>query len=517
MKLAVIYARYSSDRQTEQSIEGQVHECQRFAQRNDIVIVHTYIDRAMSGTNDNREDFQRMLKDSDKKSFDYVLVYKLDRFSRNKYEMAIHRKRLKDNGIKILSAMENIPDSPEGTLLESLLEGMNQYYSEELSQKTKRGMNETRKKGNFIGGVVNYGYVVSGNKVLILEEEASVVRDIFTQYANGKRIADIIRDLHNRGITNRGAPFKFHMLYSMLRKEKYTGIYRVNGIVYDKIYPAIIPTDLFELVGKRIDANKHGKHVTDVSYLLRGLVYCGLCGTKMVSYTGTSKNKRIWRYYKCYRPKNICHSHPIRKEHLEKIILDTLYTLLSTEKNIETLVDKIYTHHKAQMESEVSLKYLEREYAKITKSLKNLITAIESGLFTDSTKQRLEELEGLKKDLEYKIALEKAQEQQTLPKETIRDYLLKALRQNEQNLITLLVKRVTLYDDKVVLTLKYGKDNPITTTLNNKKNSDGNEPCQGSFFIAMECYYEVVQGCGTLVHKTTPPKILRKKLVEVWI
>ena len=108
MKTAVIYARYSSERQTEQSIEGQLHVCNDYAKRNDLVIVGTYIDRAMTGTNDNREDFQRMLKDSDKKSFDYVLVYKLDRFSRNKYEMAIHRKHLKDNGVKILSAMENI-------------------------------------------------------------------------------------------------------------------------------------------------------------------------------------------------------------------------------------------------------------------------------------------------------------------------------------------------------------------------------------------------------------------------
>ena len=131
MKTAVIYARYSSERQTEQSIEGQLHVCSDYAKRNDLVIVGTYIDRAMTGTNDNREDFQRMLKDSDKKSFDYVLVYKLDRFSRNKYEMAIHRKHLKDNGVKILSAMENIPETPEGILLESLLEGMNQYYSAE--------------------------------------------------------------------------------------------------------------------------------------------------------------------------------------------------------------------------------------------------------------------------------------------------------------------------------------------------------------------------------------------------
>ena len=158
MKTAVIYARYSSDRQTEQSIEGQVRVCNDYAERNGILIVNQYIDRATTGTNDNRDAFQQMLKDSDKKQFDFVLVYKLDRFSRNKFEMAMHRKHLKDNGIKILSAMENIPDSPEGILLESLLEGMNQYYSEELSQKTRRGQRETRIKEPQKKSNLDYAY-----------------------------------------------------------------------------------------------------------------------------------------------------------------------------------------------------------------------------------------------------------------------------------------------------------------------------------------------------------------------
>lgn len=126
MKTAVEYLRYSSDSQTEQSIEGQMRVCHEYAQRNDIVIVGTYIDRAMTGTNDNRKDFQRMLKDSANQAWDYVIVYKLDRFSRNKYEMAIHKKTLRDNGIKLLSAMENIPDTPEGIILESMLEGFEQ-------------------------------------------------------------------------------------------------------------------------------------------------------------------------------------------------------------------------------------------------------------------------------------------------------------------------------------------------------------------------------------------------------
>ena len=169
MKTAVIYARYSSDSQSEQSIEGQLRVCQQFAKNNDIIILETYIDRAMTGTNDARPDFQRMIKDSNKRQWDYVIVYKLDRFSRNKYEATIHKHTLKENGIKILSAMENIPDTPEGIILESLLEGMNQYYSAELSQKVLRGLKESYLKGNFTGGRQIFGYDVRNKKNIIKE------------------------------------------------------------------------------------------------------------------------------------------------------------------------------------------------------------------------------------------------------------------------------------------------------------------------------------------------------------
>lgn len=169
----VIYARYSSDSQTEQSIEGQLRVCNQFAQNNNIEVVATYIDRAMTGTNDNRPDFQRMIKDSSKQPWNCVIVYKLDRFSRNKYETAMHKKTLRDNGVKILSAMENIPNTPEGIILESLLEGMAEYYSAELSQKVLRGLNESYIKGNFTGGVPLYGYNVVDKKVVINETEAA--------------------------------------------------------------------------------------------------------------------------------------------------------------------------------------------------------------------------------------------------------------------------------------------------------------------------------------------------------
>ena len=229
MKTAVIYARYSSERQTEQSIEGQLRVCNDYAERNEIRVVDTYIDRAMTGTNDNRADFQRMLKDSSKKAWDYVLVYKLDRFSRNKYEMAMHKKTLKDNGIKLISAMENIPDTPEGIILESLLEGMAEYYSAELSQKVRRGMNETRHKGNFTGGTVLYGYRVENHKVLINEDEAQIVKKLYLDFASGRLITDILQELRDTGILYRGKPFGRNTLYNLIKNEKYSGKYTYNG------------------------------------------------------------------------------------------------------------------------------------------------------------------------------------------------------------------------------------------------------------------------------------------------
>ena len=274
MKTGVIYCRYSSDSQTEQSIEGQLRVCNEYAKSNDIVILDTYIDRAMTGTNDNRPDFQRMIKDSAKKSFDVVLVYKFDRFSRNKYETAIHKKTLKDNGVKVISAMEYIPDSPEAIILESMLEGYAEYYSAELSQKVKRGMRETRSKGNFTGGFIIYGYKVENHKVVIDEEKAETVKYIFEQYAIGVYVKDIIKALTSKGIYNRGKPFARNTVYNILKNEKYAGIYRYNGEVFTNIYPQIVPQETYDIVRKKIDSNHYGKRSTEVVYLLRHNVIC---------------------------------------------------------------------------------------------------------------------------------------------------------------------------------------------------------------------------------------------------
>ena len=486
MKTCVIYARYSSNNQTEQSIEGQIRVCREYAQRNNLAVAGTYIDRATTGTNDNREQFQKMLKDSDKKAWDYVLCYKLNRFSRNKYEMAIHRKHLKDNGVKILSAMENIPDSPEGILLESLLEGMNQYYSEELSQKTKRGLRETRIKGNYMGGPINYGYSIKHEnigdqiaaKVVINETEASILLHIFEAYAAGNRIPDIVRELDDKGVKNRGNPFTVNSIYFMLQQEKYTGVYSFNGETFTHIYPAIIPKELFQIVRKRIDKNKTGKHVIGVDYILMGKYFCGYCGRQLRSAAGTTTDGTILRYYRCpYSKKDVnCHNKSVRKEVLEEIIINTLTEELTKSDNLKFLTDKVFDLY-CENQNDSNLRRYEKELAATDKAITNILKAIEEGIFTPSTKQRLTELEEKKTHIEQAIIVENAKEKNLLTRADIERYICDAVKLSAKQMIELLVERIDVYADKICIKLRYSDTPPdIPTDFSDDKFPNATTP-----------------------------------------
>lgn len=203
IKNAVIYARYSSDKQTEQSIEGQVRECTSYALSKDLDVIDTYIDRALSGTVDNRPAFQQMIKDSSTGKFNNIIVYKTDRFARNRYDSAKYKSQLKKNGVKLHYAKEHIPDGIEGILMESLLEGMAEYYSAELSQKVKRCMRENILKGKYVGGVVPLGFKISNDKTYIIDEEtAPVVRAIFNMKASGNTNVEILEYLNSLGLSS---------------------------------------------------------------------------------------------------------------------------------------------------------------------------------------------------------------------------------------------------------------------------------------------------------------------------
>jgi len=466
MKTAVIYARYSSDNQTEQSIEGQLRVCNDYAQRNDICVVGSYIDRAKTGTNDNRSEFQKMLKASSKKPWDLILVYKLDRFSRNKYENAMHKKTLRDNGIKLVSATEPIPDSPEGIILESLLEGMAEYYSAELSQKVTRGMNESRLKGLYTGGPVAFGYKVIDKKYYINEDEAKVVNEIFENYAAGVCVKDIISNLTERGILHHGKPFTKTMIYKMLQNERYFGIYRLRDKTFTNIYPAIVPENVYNLVRQRVQDNQFGKHQENVVYLLKNKVRCGYCNKTISSESGTSRTGKINRYYKCTGRKtksNDCKKSIIRKDILEDLIIETTFKLFDNSSNISKLADKILSLHNERTFETSPITLLEKEKREIQGSINNIISFLEKGIATSSTKNRLIELENKLEEIETNIAVLQSKHKIQITKDDIIKFLRTSLKKEPQLMIKLLIKEIILYDDKIEIYYNY---------IDNKKRPD---------------------------------------------
>ena len=198
---AVIYARYSSDNQREESIEGQLRDCMQYAEFNDITVVGTYIDRSMSAKTDNRPNFQKMIKDSAKRIFDVIIVWKLDRFARNRFDSAYYKNALKKNGVRVISAKESISKGAEGIILESVLEGYAEYYSVKLAEKVNRGMTDNALKGLYNGCVVPLGYYVDEEQHLQIDEKkAPFVREIFQRYVDGEMIKSIIADMNARGV-----------------------------------------------------------------------------------------------------------------------------------------------------------------------------------------------------------------------------------------------------------------------------------------------------------------------------
>ena len=473
MKTAVIYARYSSDSQTEQSIEGQLRVCQQYAKNNDILIVDTYVDRAMTGTNDARPDFQRMIRDSNKRQWNFVIVYKLDRFSRNKYEATIHKHTLKENGVKIISAMENIPDTPEGIILESMLEGMNQYFSAELSQKVLRGLKESYIKGNFTGGAQLYGYDIVDMKNVINPNEADIVREIFTKYAQGYTAVAISTDLKNRGIrTKKGKHITTANIYKMLLNTKYNGKAKHGDTVYTNIYPAIVDDITWQRVQDIRNSNKHspGRKKDFYDFLLSGKIYCGNCKTNMIGESGTSHTGNKHYYYTCLsrrRKKQNCSLKALNKKYLEDLVMHITWTVLCETSTIKEISKNICKYHEQINKTNDKLKSLENQRASALKASNNLISAIEKGIITEQTKIRLKELETQISQLDFDIEQERQRSYTFLTPEKIEQYLNSVICGDiESNpirkyIVKTFIREILVYSDKIIISYNFTEQPPI--------------------------------------------------------
>ena len=396
MKKVAFYGRYSSVMQTEQSIEGQLHVCEQYAATNDLQIVRQYVDRATSGKTDNRPQFLQMISDSERGLFEGILVYKLDRFARNRYDSLIYKHKLKEHGIRVISATEPLSDTPEGVIFEALIEGMDEYYSAELGRKMKRGKQESFRKGRFIGKLPPFGYKVTDHHLAVDELTAPIAQEIFSRYAAGEKQNKILTDLNRRGIHNAaGRPWNKVNLTMMFKNRIYIGIYSVADYG-EAVCPAIIDKKVFDMVQKKKQESVHRARAnkTDFDYILTGHMTCARCGA---SVCGCSMQQGKYHYYQCHKH---CGSR-LRAEELHERVKRALAEYLTEDKMQELAQGAYDVYLNEQVSDERPL--LEKELADVDKQLQNAVQAILRGVELDTLNNTIEELKARRDELRAKI------------------------------------------------------------------------------------------------------------------
>ena len=488
---AVIYARYSSDNQREESIEGQIRECTAYAEKNGITVVKHYIDRALSAKTDNRPDFQQMIKDSEKRLFDIVLVWKLDRFARNRYDSAHYEYQLERNHVKLVSATEPISEGPAGIMVKSMLTGMAEYYSAELSEKVVRGMTENVLKGKYNGGTIPIGYTVDEEKFFQIDPlKAPFVVEAFQRYNDGATMKELMNWLNDSGVTtNRNQKFTYNSIQTLLTNRRYIGENRFKDIVMPDSIPVIIEKELFDSVQDKIAKNRRApaRHKAEDDYLLTTKLFCGMCGAMMFGECGTSRNKNVHHYYKCANAKRTktCKKKTVRKEWLEDLVVNETMKMIRDDDCIQSIVDAVMI---LQEQENTVLPLLEKQMKDIERGIENLLNAIQEGILTSSTKGRLEKLEAQQKELEIRIAEEKLAKPK-VSAEFVKFWLTNFrkldpnVKSHRETLINTFVNAVYLYDEKVLITFNY-KDGTKTITFDEiaaKDAPEGNGSDLGCF------------------------------------
>lgn len=478
--LAVIYARYSSHSQSEQSIEGQLAAANAYAKAHGYTVIREYCDRAQTGRNDNRDAFQRMLSDTDKRQFDVIITWKVDRIGRNREDIAFNKHRCKKNGIRIEYVAENLPDSAESVILESVLEGMAEYYSLQLSTNIRRGQLESARKLQCVGGTRPLGYDVDKKtkKYIIDEKTAPIVKQIFERYAKGSTEFEIIRWLNEMGIqTTRKKPFTKSSLATLLHNEKYIGVYTYGDSVrVEDGMPAIVDKGTFDRVQELMKVNRRApSHTwTHQEYILTDKLFCGTCGSPMVGESGFSKTGAKYSYYSCVgkRKKGICSKRPVRQDWIEDRVLKATREILADDEVIDFIADKTYAYYLTVNGNEEQRTMLANELASVDTSIDRLVSAIEAGAFNDRIKSRLDDLNAQKARITASMAELELASGFRLTRDHISFFLRKfrdadfSNRDCQKRLVQIFVNSVFVYDDKLKIVYNYSDGNN-TVTLDN--------------------------------------------------
>ena len=471
----VIYARYSSHNQTHQSIEGQLKECYEYAKRNGYNVIKEYVDEATTGTNDNREQFQQMIEDSANKQFNGILVYQLDRFARNRYDSAIHKKKLKDRGIRVFSVRENISEDASGVLMESVLEGMAEYFSLELGQKVKRGMAINASKCLYNGGTIPLGFkleeapeyfttkgdkVVKKYKFAIDEENSHIVVKIFDMYKSGMLMAEIIRSLNSKQFTTAyNNEFNKNSIRNILLNKRYIGIYTYNGKETKNGLPKIIDEETFEKVQEMMKKNRlapaRGKAKSE--YLLTTKLFCGHCKEMMTGKSGTSKTKKLHTYYACKNAvEKRCDKKYVKQQFIEDLVVKKAREILTDENII--LIANAVVEYAGREQDHSNLKRLLKSLKANEKGKANLVDKLKKCEIDSVCNLIFEEISKMEEEnklIQNEIAIEESNLVE-ITFSQVKFFLTQMRKGNVDDikyrklLIDVLINKVYLYDDRII-------------------------------------------------------------------
>ena len=409
----VIYARYSSHNQKDISVEQQIEKCMELAREFGIHIIETYPDRAVSGRTDKRTSFQQMMKDAASGRFRYVIAWKSNRIGRNMMEALINEARLQELGVRILYVEEDFDDTAAGRFAARSMMNVNQFYSENMAEDIKRGLYDNARNCMVANGHLPFGYKADDTLHYTIDEpRAAVIREIFTRVAAGEPFVDIFESLNSRGITTSyGQPWKRTSLNKILTNERYRGVYIYGDVRIDGGIPRIVSDELFYKVQEVITTKKNprGRHRVNGDYLLTGKLFCGKCGSPMTGISGTGRAGTLHYYYVCQkrRLEKTCDKKNVRRDDIELQVAQAIKDYCLRDEIIEWIADQTVAYNQRK-EAESHIGILEDQLAEAKRGIKNILTAIEQGIITPSTKDRLQELEREQSKIEAKISAARA-------------------------------------------------------------------------------------------------------------
>lgn len=453
MKTAVLYARYSSDKQREASIDDQLRVCRDFCKTENIEILKQYTDYALSGKTDQRPEFRRMIANAPES--DCVVVYMFDRFSRDRYDSATYKKMLRECGVRVVSATEKVEDTPEGGLQEGLLEILSEYYVADLARKVRRGMEGNALKARDNGcRVFGYSTDPETRRYVIDEREAKAVRSIFSRYINGESIYGIAASMASDGWTTAtGSPVDYNWVWRVLTRKAYTGIYSWGGIEVDGGMPVIIDGDTFAKAAAT-PKKKPRENEEWSTYRLTGKLFCGFCGMPMHGYGGTGKKGKRYYYYGC-KENGGCKRPGVRRELVEDALAEAVLCITADEEKMRMVARRIVEAYDAESDARAEIEACEGRIAALEKEQRNLTKAAMKGFVNDEMVARNDEIKSRLQELHNRRGI-LLSEEGGLTEDDIVEFLAHGFdRTDESFIFGSFTNKVYLFDDHLLAVFNF--------------------------------------------------------------